>query len=138
MNARRSKNDGSSMFYRMMKATLKDQIDRNNFTHVDDIVVTSKKKCNSPENFVFNGRRNLHPTSVMIQMKWSTPELGAKDLITNLNFLLLVIKLIVLHKDLCYWLATVGRNNPAKFRQLDNSIGGQLMQLNLEFHYYLH
>jgi hypothetical protein len=38
------KNTGST-FYRMTKAMLKDQIGRNIFTYVDDIVVGSKKKC---------------------------------------------------------------------------------------------
>jgi hypothetical protein len=31
-------------FYRMMKAALKDQIDRNVLSYVDDIVVVSKKE----------------------------------------------------------------------------------------------
>jgi hypothetical protein len=38
------KNDGPT-FCRMMKATLKNQIGRNIFTYVDDIVVASKKTC---------------------------------------------------------------------------------------------
>jgi hypothetical protein len=32
-------------FYRMMKATLKDQVGRNIFSYVDDIMVASKKKA---------------------------------------------------------------------------------------------
>jgi hypothetical protein len=32
------------MFYRMTKAILRDQIHKNVFTYVDDIVVASKKK----------------------------------------------------------------------------------------------
>jgi hypothetical protein len=33
-------------FFRMMKATLKDQVGRNVLSYVDDIVVVSKKKEN--------------------------------------------------------------------------------------------
>jgi hypothetical protein len=44
------KNTGST-FYRMTKAMLKDQIGRNIFTYVDDIVVGSKKKMHSHRDF---------------------------------------------------------------------------------------
>jgi hypothetical protein len=37
------KNDGPT-FYRMMKAILKEQMERNVFTYVDDIVAASRKK----------------------------------------------------------------------------------------------
>jgi hypothetical protein len=37
-------------FCRMMKAILKDQIDMNVFTHVDDKVVASKRKCTHIED----------------------------------------------------------------------------------------
>jgi hypothetical protein len=43
------KNAGPT-FYRMMKAILKDQIHRNVFTYVDDIVVASKTKCTHIED----------------------------------------------------------------------------------------
>jgi hypothetical protein len=44
------KNTGST-FCRMTKAMLKDQIGRNIFTYVDDIVVGSKKKMHSHRDF---------------------------------------------------------------------------------------
>jgi hypothetical protein len=37
-------------FCRMMKAALKDQVERNVFSYVDDIVVASKKR----ENYIFD------------------------------------------------------------------------------------
>jgi hypothetical protein len=42
----------SPMFCRMTKAILKDQIYRNVFTYVDDIVVASKKKSTQIEDLV--------------------------------------------------------------------------------------
>jgi hypothetical protein len=33
------------MFYRMLKAALKDQVSRNAFSYVDDIIVASRKKA---------------------------------------------------------------------------------------------
>jgi hypothetical protein len=44
------KNAGPT-FYRMTKAILKDQICRNVFTYVDDIVVARKKKSTQIEDF---------------------------------------------------------------------------------------
>jgi hypothetical protein len=40
----KSLNNAGPTFYRMIKAILKDQMCRNVFTYVDDIVVASKKK----------------------------------------------------------------------------------------------
>jgi hypothetical protein len=39
--------NASLTFCRMMKATLKDQVNRNIFSYVDDIVVATKKKIHT-------------------------------------------------------------------------------------------
>jgi hypothetical protein len=44
--------NSSSIFYRMTHATLRDQIGRNIFIYVNDIVVTSRKKCNRIKDLV--------------------------------------------------------------------------------------
>jgi hypothetical protein len=44
------KNAGPA-FYKMMKAIPKDQIGRNVFTYVNDIVVASKKKMHSHQRY---------------------------------------------------------------------------------------
>jgi hypothetical protein len=62
--------------------------------------------------------------SIQIRMEGNISELGAKDLITNLHFLLLVMQLIPLHKHLRCLFPTVGSNSPKKFKQMDNSVRG--------------
>jgi hypothetical protein len=50
-DARRSKNTGPT-FCRMVKAILKDQMQRNVFTYVDDIMVASRKKATQIQDLV--------------------------------------------------------------------------------------
>jgi hypothetical protein len=79
------------------------------------------------------------PIPIPVRIEHDTSKLGTQGLIVSfLDLLLLIMKRIVLHKLLCDWPTTARCNSPKEFRKLNNHVQSQLMQLDLEFHRYIH
>jgi hypothetical protein len=63
-------NDADLTFYKMMKATLQDQVGRNVLSYVDDIVVASKKKASYISDLT-ETCANMHEAKLKLnQDKW--------------------------------------------------------------------
>jgi hypothetical protein len=75
-------------------------------------LVVEPDLCPARRPFVFNRGHKLYPISITVWMKGNTPELSAKGFVANPSLLLLVMKIIVLHKVLHCRLATARKNNP--------------------------
>jgi sulfur relay (sulfurtransferase) complex TusBCD TusD component (DsrE family) len=70
------KNAGPT-FYRMTKTILKDQMQRNIFAYIDDIVVASKKKTTQIDDLaetfanIHEAQLKLNPKNVYSTCKWA-------------------------------------------------------------------
>jgi hypothetical protein len=83
-----------------------------------------QRLCLTRRPLILHGESNLRLIPIPIRMERNAPELGAKDLVTNIYFLLLVMQFIMLHKHLRCRFSTAGSNSSENFGQLDDSVRG--------------
>jgi hypothetical protein len=90
--------------------------------------------------FVPHIRGKLRPTSKLRRVKRNTAKLGGESSLRPLkmNFLVLVVQLIVMSKNIYSGMTSARSNNLDKFANLNNSIQHQLMQLYSEFAQNIH
>jgi hypothetical protein len=86
-----------------------------NHTLVDENLTVEPHIRPSNRPLVLDGVSELRPITIVVRVERNANKLGAKELSTNLNLLLLIMQFVMLSEHLRCWFTTTGGNNPDFF-----------------------